>query len=61
MIRRTAEWLLARRDGKGGFQRNPKALDSFGGAPAEVTDAYITWALSESGQKDIEAEVDPRR
>jgi alpha-2-macroglobulin-like protein len=57
MIGRTAEWLLARRDGHGGFQRNPKALDSFGQAPAEVTDAYITWALSESGQSGIDAEV----
>jgi len=25
---------------------NPKALDSFGGAGQEVTDAYIVWALS---------------
>jgi uncharacterized protein YfaS (alpha-2-macroglobulin family) len=57
MIERTAAWLLARRDGQGGFQRNPKALDSFGGAPKEITDAYITWALSESGQEGIEAEI----
>ena len=57
MLGRTAEWLLARRDGHGGFQRNPKALDSFGQAPADVTDAYITWALSESGQSGIDAEV----
>ena len=48
---------MARRDGHGGFQRNPKALDSFGQAPADVTDAYITWALSESGQSGIDAEV----
>jgi len=58
MIRRTAEWLLARRDGKGGFQRNPRALDSFGGAPDPVTNAYITWALSESGQEGIAKEVE---
>jgi len=58
MIRRTAEWLLARRDGKGGFERNPRALDSFGGAPDPVTDAYITWALSESGQEGIAKEVE---
>jgi len=25
---------------------NPKALDSFGSAGQEVTDAYIVWALS---------------
>jgi uncharacterized protein YfaS (alpha-2-macroglobulin family)/uncharacterized membrane protein len=57
MLKRTAEWLLARRDGKGGYQRNAKALDSFGAAPAEVTDAYITWALCESGEKNIDPEV----
>ena len=57
MLGRTAEWLLERRDGKGGFKRNARALDSFGRAPQEITDAYITWALSESGQKGIEAEV----
>jgi len=58
MIRRTAEWLLARRDGEGGFKRNPRALDSFGGAPDPVTNAYITWALSESGQEGIAKEIE---
>lgn len=34
MIERTKKWLLERKDKvKGGFQRNPRALDSFGGAP----------------------------
>src|SRR5262249_28577883 len=58
MIQRTADWLLARRDGKGGFQRNPRACDSFGAAPQNITDAYIVWALSESGQKGIDKELD---
>ena len=57
MIQRTAKWLLSRRDGHGGFLRNEKALDSFGGAPDDVTNAYITWALSESGQEGIDAEI----
>lgn len=57
MIERTAEWLLARRDGRGGYQRNSKALDSFGSAPQDITDAYITWALSESGQEGIATEI----
>ena len=48
MITRTRDWLLARRDGRGGFGRNARALDSFGGAPQEVTDAYIVWALTEA-------------
>jgi len=41
MVERTREWLLARRNGKGGFMRDPKALDSFGRAPEDVTNAYI--------------------
>ena len=49
MIKRTAEWLLSRKDGKGGFERNPRALDSFGGADKDITDAYIVYALSEAG------------
>ncbi len=57
MIERTAAWLLARRDGKGGFQRNPRALDSFGGAPPHITDAYIVWALTESGEQNIATEI----
>ena len=48
MIKRTQEFLLSRRDGKGGFLRNGRALDSFGNAPKHTTDAYITWALVES-------------
>ena len=58
MIERTATWLLARRDGEGRFQRNPKALDSFGGAPQDITDSYIVWALTESGQTGIDTEVE---
>ena len=57
MIEQTTEWLLERRDGKGGFGRNPEALDGFGSAGAEISDAYITWALSESSPADIDAEV----
>jgi len=57
MIERTSAWLMTRRDGKGGFQRNPRALDSFGGAPQHLTDAYIVWALTESKQTGLEKEV----
>jgi hypothetical protein len=48
MIERTAAWLMSRRDGKGGFQKNPRALDSFGRAGYETTNGYIMWALSEA-------------
>lgn len=50
MIGRTRAWLLSRRDGKGGFLRNDRALDSFGRAPAPTTNAYIVWSLLESGE-----------
>lgn len=49
MIKRTIEWLLSRKDGKGGFLRDSKALDNFGRADSDVTNAYIVWALSEAG------------
>ena len=58
MIVRTASWLRSQRDGKGGYQRNARALDSFGAASPEVTDAYITYSLIEAGQKELGAELD---
>ena len=57
MINRTAAWLKGRRDGKGGFKMNPKALDSFGRASAEVTAAYIVYSLTEAGITDIPNEI----
>ncbi len=57
MLDRTRAWLLSRRDGKGGFDMNAKALDSFGRAPVETTNAYIVWALIESGQKGLDKEI----
>jgi hypothetical protein len=61
MIERTREWLMKRRDGKGGFERNARALDSFGGAPPDITNAYITWALACAEEKDIAKELDAIR
>jgi len=52
MVDRTKTFLMSRKDGKGGFQRNPRALDSFGRAPEHITNAYIVWALTESGKDD---------
>jgi hypothetical protein len=52
LLKRTRDLLMARRDGKGGFKRNPQALDTFGRAPEDVTNAYIVWALTESGKDD---------
>lgn len=58
MVSRTRAWLKGRRDGNGGYKRNDRALDSFGRASAEVTNAYITWALAEAGEKDMDTELD---
>ncbi|MCG8586717.1 MAG: hypothetical protein MI757_18600, partial [Pirellulales bacterium] len=45
-------------DGNGGFKRNDRALDSFGAAPENITNAYICWALTESGQNNLKTEVE---
>ncbi|MFH0945133.1 MAG: alpha-2-macroglobulin family protein [Planctomycetota bacterium] len=60
MLERTRQWILGRRDGKGGFGRNERALDSFGAAPQAVTDAYVTYALLSTGSdpSSLKAEVD---
>lgn len=58
MVKRTADWLLSRRDGNGGFLRNSRALDQFGAADADITDAYIVYALAEAGfAPAIQAEI----
>lgn len=59
MVKRTADWLLGKRDGQGGFLRNEKALDSFGRADSDITNAYIVYALSEAGYVfEIRKELD---
>lgn len=50
-------WLKSRRDGDGGYERSSQALDSFGRANPEVTNAYITYALVEAGERDIPREI----
>ncbi len=62
MIRRTQGWLLSRRDGRGGFKRSSRALDSFGRAAAETTNAYIRWAIASAGlahrfQREMDAQA----
>ncbi|PSM32291.1 MG2 domain-containing protein [Haliangium sp. UPWRP_2] len=58
MVSRTTLWLRSRRDGKGGYLRDAKALDSFGGASPEVTNAYITYSLTEAKQTGLDAEIE---
>jgi hypothetical protein len=52
MLKRTHDYLLSQRDDKGGFRRNPRALDTFGRAPDHITNAYIVWGLTEGGKGD---------
>lgn len=62
LVARTRSFLMGRRDGQGGFQRNPRNLDRFGAAPTPTTNAYITWALSETGPCDeLKKEIDAVR
>lgn len=57
MIRRTSDWLLSRRDGKGGFLRSEQALDNFGRAADDITNAYILYGLAEAGFQQLDLEV----
>ena len=58
MVKRTQDYLLKQRDGKGGFLRNSRALDTFGRAPEAITNAYIVWALTESGiEENLDLEL----
>src|SRR5262245_38985163 len=50
MLDRTRAWLLSRRDGNGGFKRDER-IHGFGGASPQITNAYITWALTEAGEQ----------
>lgn len=50
MVDRTVRWLLSRKNGNGSFKRNEKSVDSFGRSNQKVSDAYITYALTEIGK-----------
>jgi anti-sigma factor RsiW len=52
MVQRTQKYLLDQRDRQGGFKRNERAVDRFGRAPQDITNAYIVWALTETGVRD---------
>jgi TonB-dependent SusC/RagA subfamily outer membrane receptor len=55
VVRRTADWLMSRRDGKGGFKQNSGKY-GFSAAPKHVNNAYIVYALAETKQSDFELE-----
>lgn len=58
MLDRTAQWLLNHRDGKGGFEREKRALHDFGRISDEVLNAYIVYAMSEAGYTEIKKEFE---
>jgi uncharacterized protein YfaS (alpha-2-macroglobulin family) len=56
MMARTRAWLLAQRDGKGGFARKTHTYHTWVSTP-EVAAGYCTWALLECGEKGLDKEV----
>ncbi|MGE0870717.1 MAG: alpha-2-macroglobulin family protein [Kofleriaceae bacterium] len=62
MVQRTADWLMSRRDHKGGFTRSQTALDTFGRASEATTNAYIMWALAEANRtRGLDVELAAQR
>ena len=60
LVDRTRAWLLARRDGRGGFIPDQPATSdtpSSPALPAALTDAYLAWALARAGDDDLAAEI----
>lgn len=58
MVKRTANWLFSRRNGKGGFGRNPYALHEFGLTDEATMSIYITWALTQAKFEGLQKEID---
>ena len=56
MLTVTRAWLLKQRDGNGGFERKRRALHTWV-EDKDSSNAYITWALLESGERDLSREV----
>lgn len=55
MLDRTRKWLLSRRDGQGGFKRNPRHLHAWS-VQQDVVNAYLLWALSNADRASKDAE-----
>lgn len=58
MLKRTTEWLMNSKDGKGGFTRNSKSYHAFGSIKEEILNGYIVYALSDAGVTDIKKELE---
>ena len=56
MMERTRKFILSRKNGTGGFKQN-NGMYGFSGAPEKVNNAYIVYALTETGNSaEIEKE-----
>jgi uncharacterized protein YfaS (alpha-2-macroglobulin family) len=56
MLARTRKWLLARRDGHGGYTHERRSLHTWITDPG-CANGYCTWALLECGQTGLDPEV----
>jgi uncharacterized protein YfaS (alpha-2-macroglobulin family) len=56
MLADTRQWLLARRDGKGGYTHERRSLHTWITDPG-CANGYCTWALLEAGQTGLDTEV----
>ncbi|MBO6514935.1 MAG: hypothetical protein JJ975_00105 [Bacteroidia bacterium] len=57
MYQRNLDWLLSRRDGRGGF-KNHSGRYGFSGVGPQTHSAYITWVLSRITNLDLSSEIE---
>jgi alpha-2-macroglobulin-like protein len=58
MMQRTYKWLLAKRDGKGGWENASTHRYSWGKDKKDLLNTYIVWAMSEAGYgKELQKEI----
>ncbi|WP_173002914.1 TonB-dependent receptor plug domain-containing protein [Chitinophaga sp. SYP-B3965] len=56
MLKRTKDFLLKRRDGKGTFTMSKGGYDAFASVPAKIANVYVVYALTQAG---ITSEIEP--
>ena len=58
ILAESAKYLMDQRTGTGGYKTTGSSAHGYGTAPPEVLDAYITYALVETGHTDLPKEID---
>jgi len=61
MVNEDVRFLLKARDGSGGYALSGRSSHNWGGAPSHITDAFITWALVETGHLKAGPEISRSR